>query len=63
MLLLNATTFGATYLARGRQPSIGMSFHAEASIMQDIEVSYQTSDQQRFAAMYVLDPSRWRENL
>lgn len=34
--LLNATTFGAMYLARGKQ-LIGMLFHAEISLMQGIE--------------------------
>lgn len=51
--LLNATTFGAMYLARGKQLR-GMLFHAEISLMQGIEVHCQTPDQQqRLPAMYV----------
>lgn len=56
--LLNATTFGATYLALGRQP-IGMAFHAEVSLMQAIEVPCQTPEQQRRAAMYVPPAATW----
>lgn len=50
--LLNATTFGAMYFARGKQ-LIGMLFHAEISLMQGIEDPCQTPDQQQLAAMYV----------
>lgn len=56
--LLNATTFGAMYLARGKQP-IGMPFHAEVSLMQGIEVPCQTPEQQRQAAMYVPPAATW----
>lgn len=56
--LLNATTFGAVYLALGRQP-IGMSMHAEISLMQGIEVPYQTLEQQRRAVMYVPPAATW----
>lgn len=56
--LLNATTFGAMYLAHGRQP-IGMPFHAEVSFMQGIEVSCQTPEQLRCAAMYVPPAATW----
>lgn len=59
MPLLNATTFGAMYFARGRQPSIGMSFHAEVSLMQGIEVPYQMPNQQRLAAMYIPPAATW----
>ena len=56
--LLNATTFGAVYLALGRQ-SIGMPFHAEVSLMQGIEVPCQTLEQHRRAAMYVPPAATW----
>ena len=56
--LLNATTFGAVYLALGRQP-IGMPMHAEISLMQGIEVPYQTVEQQRRAVMYVPPAATW----
>ena len=56
--LLNATTFGAMYLALGRQ-SIGMPFHAEVSLMQGIEVPCQSVEQQRRAAMYVPPAATW----
>lgn len=56
--MLNATTFGALYLARGKQP-VGMLFHAEISLMQGIEVPYETPDQQRRAAMYVPSAATW----
>ncbi|MCJ1462811.1 hypothetical protein MMC07_001414 [Pseudocyphellaria aurata] len=58
MPLLNATTFGAMYLAKGKQP-IGMYFHAEISLMLGIEVPYETLDQQRRAAMYVPLAATW----
>ena len=56
--LLNATTFGALYLAFGRQP-IGMSFHAEVSLMQGIEVPCQTLEQHRRAAVNVPPAATW----
>lgn len=56
--LLNVTTFGAVYLALGRQ-SIGMPFHAEVSLMQGIEVPCQTLEQHRRAAMYVPPAATW----
>lgn len=56
--LLNATTFGAIYLALGRQP-IGMAFHAEVSLMQGIEVPCQSPEQRRRAAMYVSPAATW----
>ncbi len=58
LALLNATTFGAMYLALGRQ-SIGMPFHAEVSLMQGIEVPCQTLEQQRRAVMYVPPAATW----
>lgn len=56
--LLNATTFGAMYLARGKQP-IGMALHAEACFMQSIEVPCQTPEQQGRAAMDVPHAGTW----
>jgi hypothetical protein len=56
--LLNATTFGAMYLARGKQP-IGMAFHAEVSFIQSVEVPCQTPEQQRRAGMYVPPAATW----
>ena len=56
--LLNAITFGAIYLAIGRQ-SIGMPFHAENSLIQGIEVPCQTLAQQRRAEMYVPPAATW----
>jgi len=56
--LLNATTFGAMYLARGKKP-IGMPFHAEVSLMQGVEVPCQTPEQHRRAAMYVPPAATW----
>ena len=56
--LLNATTFGAMYFAHGRQ-QIGMSFHAEVSLMHGIEVPYQTPEQHRRAMMYVPPAATW----
>ena len=58
MTLLNATPFGAMYLVRGKQP-VGMSFHAEISLMQGIEVRYQTPDQQRHGVMDVPPAATW----
>ena len=56
--LLNATNFGAMYLARGKQ-LIGMLFHAEISLMQAIEVPCQTPDQERLTAIYVPPAATW----
>lgn len=56
--LLNATTFGAMYLARGNK-SLGMPFHAEVSLKQGIEVHCQTPGQQGYAAMYVPPAATW----
>lgn len=56
--LLNATTFGAIYLAHGRQP-IGMTFHAEVSLMHGVEVPCQTPEQHRRALMYVPPAATW----
>ena len=59
VILLNATTFGAIYLARAKQPPLGMPFHAEVSLMHGVEVPYETPDQQRYAAMYVPAAVTW----
>ncbi|KAM0805367.1 hypothetical protein BDR22DRAFT_817322 [Usnea florida] len=56
--LLNATIFGATYLTRGKI-DVGMSFFAEVSLMQGIEVHCQSFKQQRRAVMYVPPASTW----
>lgn len=56
--LLNATTFGAVSLSRGKQ-SVGMLFHAEISFMEGVEVAHRTPDQQRRAAMYVPPAATW----
>ena len=56
--LLNVTTFGALYLAHGRQ-SIGMPFHAEVSLMEGIEVPYQTPEQQRRGMTNVPPAATW----
>ena len=56
--LLNATTFSAMYLAHGRQ-SIGMPSQAEVSLMQGIEGTFQTLEQQRRAVMYVPPAATW----
>lgn len=58
VFLLNATTFGAIYLARGRQP-IGMWWHAEVGLMQGIEVPYETLEQHQRAALYVPPAATW----
>ena len=67
--LLNATTFAATYLTNGRPPSlsIGMSFHAEVSLMLGVEVPWDqhsttTTDstrQPRLAGLYVPPAATW----
>lgn len=46
------------HLARGKQP-VGMSFHAEISLMQGIEVPYQTSEQQGRGVMNVPPAATW----
>ena len=56
--LRNATNFGAKYLAEGRQP-IGMSSHAEISLMQGIEVPCQTLEQKQRALLYVPLAATW----
>lgn len=56
--LLNCTTFGAMYLAHGRQ-LLGMPFHAEVSLMHGIEVPCQTLEQQRRAVIYVPPAATW----
>ena len=56
--LMNATNFGAKYLAEGWQP-VGMASHAEISLMQGIEVPCQTSEQQRRALLYVPPAATW----
>ena len=56
--LLNCVTFGAMYLARGRQP-LGMPFHAEVSLMHGIEVPCQTLEQRRRAVIYVPPAATW----
>lgn len=58
MPLLNATTFGTTYLARGKQP-LGMWIYAEISFMEAIEVPYTTPDQLRRAAVYLPPAATW----
>jgi len=56
--LISVTTFGALYLAHGLQP-IGMSFHAEVSFMEGIEVPYGTPEQQRRAPTNVPPAATW----
>ena len=56
--LLNVTNFSALYLDHG-QKDIGMSFHAEVSLMEGIEVPYQTPEQQRRAATVVPPAATW----
>ena len=56
--LLNVITFSALYLTHG-QKDIGMSFHAEVSLMEGIEVLYQTPEQQRRAATVVPPAATW----
>ena len=56
--LLNATTFGATYLAHGTQ-RINMSFHAEVGFKQGIEVLYNTPEQRQRAIIYVPPAATW----
>lgn len=56
--LMSVTTFGALYLAHGRQP-IYMSFHAEVGLMEGVEVPYQTPEQQRRAPTNVPPAATW----
>ena len=56
--LLNVITFSALCLNHG-QKDIGMSFHAEVSLMEGIEVAYQTPEQQRRAATVVPPAATW----
>ena len=56
--LLNATAFGAMYLAIGEKDK-GMAFHAEVSLMQGVEVPYQTPEQQRRALISVPPAATW----
>ena len=56
--LLNVTTFGALHLAHGRL-SVGMPFHAEISLIEGIEVPYQTPEQQRRAVTNVPPAATW----
>ena len=56
--LLNVITFGALYLAHG-QKDIGMSFHAEVSLLEGVEVPYQTTKQQRSAPTVVPPAATW----
>ena len=57
-VLLNVTTFGALYLARGLR-SIGMDLHAEDSLMDGLEEPYDTPEQRRRAATVVPPASTW----
>ena len=56
--LMNVITFSALYLTHG-QKDIGMSFHAEMSLMEAIEVPYQTPEQQRRAVTVVPPAATW----
>ena len=56
--LMNVITFSALYLTHGHK-DIGMSFHAEMSLMEAIEVPYQTPEQQRRAATVVPPAATW----
>jgi len=56
--LMNVVTFGALYLVRGHT-SIGMSSRAEFSIMDGIELPYQTPEQQRRAKTLVPPAAEW----
>ena len=56
---MNATTFGALYLARGIYP-IGMDRRAEDALMAGIEdYSYDTADEHRRAATVVPPAATW----
>ena len=56
--LMNVITFSALYLTHG-QKDIGMSFHAEMSLVEAIEVPYQNVEQQRRAATVVPPAATW----
>ena len=56
--LMNVITFSALYLARG-QKDIGMSLHAEVSLMDGIETPYETQQQQKGAATVVPPAATW----
>ena len=56
--LLNVTTFSALYLVHG-QGVINMAFHAEVSLMEGIEASYHTNEEQRRAATVVPPAATW----
>ena len=56
--LLNVITFSALYLSYG-QKDIGMSFYAEVSLLEGIEVLYQTPEQKRRAATVVPPAATW----
>ena len=56
--LLNATTFGAMYLDRGKQ-SADMPFHAFNSIAEGVEVPYRTPEDHRDGAMYIPSAATW----
>lgn len=56
--LMKVVTFGALYLVRGYS-DIGMSFHAEVSIMHGVESPYQTPEQQRRAKILVPPAAQW----
>lgn len=56
--LLDVVTFGALYLHYG-EVDIGMSFHAEVSMMYGIEGPYQTPEQQRGALTDVPPAATW----
>lgn len=56
--LMSITTFGALYLAHGRQP-IYMSFHAEVSLMEGVEGPYQMPEEQRRAPTNVPPVATW----
>jgi len=56
--LLNATIFGAMYLAVGKHPTV-MVFHAETGFMEVVEVPIQTAAQQRLAEMYLPSAATW----
>lgn len=56
--LMNVVTFGALYLIRS-PGNVGMSFHAEVSIMHGIESPYQTPEEQRRAKTVVPPAATW----
>ena len=56
--LLNATTFGAMYLASGTK-LLAMPWHAEVHLMYAIESSCHTNEGKRKSAMYVIPAATW----